>query len=179
MATVTEQIPDVIAYLLAQARTNTSLGAATPVPVVILDGPVATDDAVTLNGTGLTQRLWIGSDGYVAPGTEAVAATSDQGFAFIDQARTRENQIEVQCAAEAISGDTVMSEARNAAFSVMAAIEVMLRGSPPFGPGDASMGGLVQWSEIAGPIELTQQQGDQGAYALVKFRVSAVTRLTS
>jgi hypothetical protein len=110
------------------------------------------------------------------------AAAAQQGFAFLDQARTRDNVIDVACAAEAISGDTVMAEARAGAFAVMAAVELMLRGSlntSPASPGDSTMGGLVQWSEVTGPIDLEQGQISQGAVALLKFRVSAFIRLTS
>lgn len=178
MSTLTDYIPDVIAYLLAQAQASPSLGAA-PVPVTVIDGQPPTQDVLAVNETGLTQRLWIGSSGYVTSGQTDEAASSDQGFSFLDQARTRDNQIEVLCAAEAISGDTVMAEARLGAFAVMKVVEVLLRGSPPLGPGDASMGGLVYWSEVSGPVELQQGQISQGAVALVKFRVSAFVRLTS
>jgi hypothetical protein len=181
MTALTEQIPAVIAYLLAQAASNPALGAA-PVPVTVIDGQPATQDVLALNSTGLTQRLWIGSSGYVTSGSTDAAAISQQGFAFIDQARTRDNDIDVNCAAEAIAGDSVMAEARNGAFAVMAAIELMLRGYPgttPASPGDTTMGGLVKWSEVTGPVELEQEQSSQGAIALVKFHVTAYTRLTS
>jgi hypothetical protein len=181
MATLTEYIPKVIAYLIAQAQASTLLGAA-QVPVTIIDGQPRTQDVLTVNSTGLTQRLWIGSDGWTASGEMATAASADQGFSFLDQARTRDDQIEVFCAGEAIAGDSVMAEARAGAFAVMAAIETMLRGSPgttPASPGDATMGGLVFWSEAGGPIELSQGQISQGACALVKFSVHAFVRLTS
>lgn len=181
MSPLTEYLPDVITYLLAQADTNPALGGAA-IPVVIIDGQPATSDVLVVNGTGLTQRLYVGSSGFVAPGQMDAAASSQQGFAFLDQARTRDDQIDIAMTAEAIAGDTVMSEARGGAFAVMAAVELMLRGSPgttPASPGDATMGGLVQWSEVVGPVELSQGQIEAGACALVKFRVSAFVRLTS
>ena len=181
MTALTELLPQVISYLLTQAASNASLGAAA-VPVIIIDGQPATQDVLVVNATGLTQRLWVGSSGYVTSGQVDAAAMSHQGFSFLDQARTRDDDIDVACAAEAVSGDTVMAEARNGAFAVMAAVELMLRGSPgtvPPSPGDATMGGLVSWSEVTGPVELMQEQGSQGAIALVKFRVTAFTRLTS
>jgi hypothetical protein len=131
--------------------------------------------------SGLTLRLWIGSTGYNETGLDA-AASSSQGFSFIDQARTRDDDINVACAAEGISGDTSMAAARAGAFTVMAAVELLLRGSPgttPASPGDATMGGLVYWSEVTGPVDLLQEQASQGAIALVRFRVTAFTRLTS
>jgi hypothetical protein len=181
MATLTEYIPDVLAYLLAQAQASASLGGASP-PVTIIDGQPATQDALIDNPAGLTQRLWIGSGGYAAPGQPTAAATSEQGFSFLDQARSRDDQINVAMAGEAIAGDGVMADARAGAFAVMAVIELLLRGSPgtiPASPGDATMGALVQWSEVVGPVELLEQQTSQGALALVRFRVSAFIRLTS
>ena len=181
MTALTEYIPNVIAYLLAQSQSSSLLGQATP-PVTIIDGQPATADPLTMNPAGLAQWLWIGSPGYVTSGEMAEAATSQQGFAFLDQARTRDDQIDVQCAAECCAGDMSMTDARNGAFAVMAAVELMLRGQPgtnPYSPGDATMGGLVQWSEVTGPVELSQGQISQGASALVKFRVTAFVRLTS
>ena len=150
--------------------------------MIILDGQPATQDVLAVNETGLTKRLWVGSSGWVNSGQMDPAATSQQGFAFLDQARTRDDQVDVACAAEAVAGDGTMADARNGAFAVMAAVELMLRGSPgtsPASPGDATMGGLVQWSEVVGPVELEQGQITQGAVALVKFRVAAFVRLTS
>ena len=181
MSALTEHIPDVISYLLSAAASNVSLGAA-PVPVTVIDGQPATQDVLAVNETGLTQRLWIGSDGYAGPGALVAAAESHQGFSFLDRARTRDDDITIMCAGEAVAGDGVMAEARAAAFAVVAAVELMLRGSPgttPASPGDATMGGLVYWSEVTGPVELHQEQGDTGAIALVKFRVTAFVRLTS
>ncbi len=180
MTVLTDLTSQVIGYLLAQAAVNPSLGAATP-PVTIIDGLPATQDVLVVSPTGLTQRLWIGSPGWTESGI-ADAAVSHQGFSFLDQARTRDQDFDVQCAAEAVSGDTVMAEARAGAFAVLAAVELMLRGSPgttPASPGDASMGGLVYWSEVSGPIELGQEQQQAGAIALVKFHVTGFVRLTS
>lgn len=181
MSALTDYIPNVIAYLLAQAAVNAALGGAAT-PVAVIDGQPPTQDVLALNGTGLTQRLWVGSSGWVASGSVDSAAISQQGFAFIDQARTRDNDVDVAMAAEAIAGDSVMAGARAGAFAVMAAVELLLRGYPgttPASPGDTTMGGLVKWSEVTGPIELGQEQSSQGAIALVKFRVTAYTRLTS
>jgi len=181
MTALTDYIPNVIAYLLTQAASNVALGAA-PVPVVIIDGQPATQDVLAVSPTGLTQRLWVGSSGYVPSGQTDAAAMSQQGFALLDQGRTRDNDLDVACAAEAISGDTEMATARAGAFAVMAAVELLLRGYPgttPGSPGDTTMGGLVKWSEVTGPIELMQEQQSSGAVALVKFRVTAYMRLTS
>lgn len=180
MTALTDLAPQVITYLLTQAASNASLGGASP-PVIIIDGQPATQDVLTVNETGLTKWLWIGADGMAPPGSMGHAATGTQAFSFLDQARTRDDTIEVQCAAEAVAGSGVMSEARAGAYAVVAAVELMLRGSPgtsPASPGDASMGGLVYWSEVISG-ELEQGQRAAGAGALVKFRVKAFVRLTS
>lgn len=180
MSPVTDLTPQVISYLLTQAASSPALGGAAT-PVTVIDGQPVTQDVLAVNETGLTQWLWIGSDGLVPPGDMADAATAVQAFSFLDQARTRDDTIEVQCAAEAVAGDGVMAEARAGAYAVVAAVELMLRGSPgtnPASPGDASMGGLVFWSEVISG-DLKQGQRAAGAGALVKFKVKAFARLTS
>lgn len=180
MTVLTDLTSQVITYLLAQAAENTALGAATQ-PVVIIDGQPKTGDPLVLSGSGLDQRLWIGSAGYQEDGGLADAAVSQQKFAFLDQARTRDQDFDVQCAAEAVSGDS-LAAARAGAYAVMRAVELLLRGSPgtnPASSGDASMGGLVYWSGVTGPIELSQEQAQAGSIALVKFHVTGFVRLTS
>ena len=116
MTALTEYIPQVINYLLAQADVNASLGGANP-PVTVIDGQPATQDVLVMEPDGLTQRLWVGSSGFAPPGQVAEAATSQQGFAFLDQARTRDDQIDIAMAAESVAGDGVMADARNGAFA--------------------------------------------------------------
>jgi hypothetical protein len=178
VSTFTEFIPDVIDYIVENAPSYLPEGT------VVLDGPPPTADVLTINpsGSGLTQRLWVGGEGVPRPGELVDAAEAQQGFAFIDQARTRDDQIEIRCAGEGGSGDGVIASARNAAFAVMAGVELMLRGQPgtsPSSPGDASMDGLVQWSEVTGPVNLYYGQQQDGAWARVDFRVSAFVRLTT
>src|SRR5262249_17518046 len=185
--TMTEYIPYVIGYLVEQAQASPYLGQATPA-VPVLDGPPTTADPLTVNPGGVSPYLWIasaGSPAFYSRHLEA-GAPSPQGSAFLDQARTRDDQIDIPCAAECGSGDGNIAAARGTggldgggAFGVMAAVEVMLRGSPPAGPGDASMGGLVAWSEVTGPISYSTVQKQSGAWVLVTFRVTAFVRLTS
>ena len=175
MATITDQTAAVIGYLVAQCQASPQLGAASP-PVTVFDGP-------TLDSGQLVapQRVWIGADGFTEPGAEVEAATFTEGFAFLDHAATRDDQIDVACAAEYFTGDpTKMKTARDGAFALMAVVETLLRGDTARGgPGDASMGGLVFWSQVTGPGALIQAQKSGGASALVRFRVQAFTRLTS
>ncbi len=175
MTTITEQAGAVIDYLVAQCLSSSSLGAANP-PVMVFDGPTLVQSQLTS-----PQRVWIGADGPSIPGAPVEAATFAQDFAFLDHAKTRDDKIEIQCAAEYFTGDPAATKtARDGAFALMAVIETMLRGDTAGGgPGDASMGGLVYWSEVTGPGQLIQKPSTDGFSALVRFRVQAFTRLTA
>jgi hypothetical protein len=176
MTIVTDQTAAVIDYLVSQCQASQSLGAATP-PVQVFDGPI-------IDGGQLVspQRIWIGADGMVQAGMPVSAATFMQSFAFLGtEADTRDDQIDIGCAAEVFDGDpTHQKQARDGAYALMAVVETMLRGNPNTGgPGDTTMGGLVYWSQVTGPGELIQTQYAAGVEALVKFRVTAFTRLTA
>jgi hypothetical protein len=190
MPTLTDQTGAVIDYLVAQCQTVAfadayvtaytdsygPLPAMPPVTVSVFDGPTISD--TQLVGT---QRVWVGADGPASPGQEVEAATFAQDFAFIDHARTKDDRIDVACAAECFDGDPTRRKfARDSAFSLMGAVELLLRGDPSVpGPGDASMGGLVFWSQVTGPGQLIQAQTTDGISALVRFHVTAFTRLTT
>lgn len=171
--TLTSSVPDVIDYLLAQCLASASLGAATP-PVEIIDGPQVTDDSLTEG-----QRLWVGHDAVNGGATQSSqAGTAPQRFAFLDQARTRdEYNGQVVMTAQDWSGDSAIKTHRDACKTLVGAVETMLRGSPPLGPGDASMGGLVQWSEVVS-LEWYQEQNQSGAWAACVFKISYYRRLT-
>jgi hypothetical protein len=175
VTTITDQTPAVIDYLVGQCKANAALGGASP-PVSVFDGPTISDVQLVN-----PQRIWIGADGPALPGAEVTAATFGQNFAFLDHAHTKDDTIDVACAAEMFSGDPTQQQAvRDGAFALMAAVETMLRGDTASGgPGDASMGGLVYWSQVTGPGELIQRQGTAGISALVRFHVTAFTRLTA
>lgn len=176
MATITDQTGAVIDYLVAQCQASPSLGAANP-PVIVFDGP-------TLTSTQLVapNRIWVGADGPATAGVPTESATFDEAFAFIDKARTRDNTIDVAMAVENWNGDPsqpAVKTCRDTAFGLMAAVETLLRGSPDTGPGDSSMGGLVLWSEVKGPGAVVTARNSSGVSVLVRFRVTAFTRLTS
>ena len=171
MATVTDLIPDVISYLVAQCQANTSLGAATP-PVAVFDGP-------TPPGETLTQpkRLWIGHDALTGA---ADTGTATQKFSFLGSSGNyRDETGDITCTAEAWDGEPVVAAVRAQCKAVMGAVEVMLRGAPSTGgPGDSSMGGLVQWSQVAGPLTWTQSLDASGASAMCVFHITYFARLT-
>jgi len=173
VTTTTELTGAVIDWLVNACNQSPVLGVQNP-QVLIFDGPTLSDTQLVA-----PQRVWIGADGYTTPGAEVEAATFSENFAFLDHARTRDDTIDVACACEYFDGDpTHQKIARDGALALMGAVELLLRGDPSTGgPGDASMGGLVFWSQVTGPGALIQSQKSAGVSALVRFRVSAFARL--
>jgi hypothetical protein len=170
MTTITDLIPDVIAYLVTQATANAALGAATP-PVTIIDGPTGPGEPLTT-----PQQMWIGYDS-VTNAPEAGAAT--QKFSFLGQSGNyRDETGSIPCTAQAWSGDPNPATARAQCKALVGAVEVMLRGAPSTGgPGDSSMGGLVQWSQVL-DTAWTQKQDEGGYSAMCVFHVGFFVRLT-
>lgn len=158
-------VPQVTDYLVATAT------ARLP-KVTVFDGPNPTSD--TMAGQS---HLWIGYD----PRNPAeIAATADQDFAFLDNARTRDERGTITCTAENWSGSAVLKIQRDACAAIVAQVELMLRGTPQAGgPGDASMGGVCLWSQVTGPYEWYPRQGQDGSGVLCVFRVSYYARLTT
>lgn len=172
-ATTTSLTPAVIDYLVTACRASTVLGAAFPDPVVVMDGPETTADTLTEN-----RHLWIGGWPGFAGAVGGVTAAADQDFAFADRGRTRTETGDVQCAAHAWGGSTVMKTHRDSCHAIVSAVELLLRGDPVSGgPGDYSMGGLLLWSQVAGPYEWTPRQGDEGAGMLCTFKITYEGRL--
>ena len=173
MATVTDLIPDVIEYLVTQCNANAALGGATP-PVTIIDGPTGPGEPLTT-----PQQMWIGFDA-VTLSANPEAGHATQRFAFLGQSGNYRDEPDasIPCTAQAWSGDTNPLPARTQCKALVGAVEVMLRGSPATGgPGDSSMGGLVQWSQVL-DTSWTQRQ-DQGGYsAACVFHVGFYARLT-
>jgi len=165
--TTTSQVPAVTDYLVATAQAWPSLDG-----VLVVDGPqtpVATQD--------MQQVLWIGANPAELTGTSAEA---DQNWPVMDSARTRDENGTITCAAQHWSGDTTIKTHRDGAAAIVAAVELMLRGTPRVGgPGDASMGGLVMWSGVAGPYEWYPRQVANGALMLTVFRITYRARLTT
>lgn len=171
MATITDLVHDVIGYLYTQAQISPALGANPLNPVLIMDGPTIPGEQTT----EFSQLLWIGYD--------AVSATTDmaaarQKFAFLGaNGNVRDENGEIICTAAAWSGDTIAATARALCKGIVGGVEIMLRGAPATGPGDSTMGGLVQWSEVAGPFEWKHQQSYYGYGCACVFRVQYFARL--
>jgi len=163
MTTTTTAVPAVTDYLV------TAAAAALP-GVRVFDGPQPVKAVQAIE-----QALWIGCD----PANLAdVAAGATQDWPVSDFGRTKDEDGYIVCAAQSWSGSTVIKTQRDRADAIIAAVELLLRGTPQQGgPGDASMGGLVLWSGVNGPYEWYPHQADGGARVLVVFRVAYRARL--
>lgn len=167
----TSVIPQVIDYMVAQAGASSSLGLASPA-VVVIDGPHLTDDTLAQ-----PMHLWIGHDPY-ADGQEA--ASADQDFAGLDMGLKRNETGQVTCTAEAWAGGDVIKTQRDTTAGIVAAVELLLRGTPRSGgPGDTSMGGLVLWSQVSGPFSWYQKATQDGLSVGCVFRITYQARLVT
>jgi hypothetical protein len=165
--TTTSAVPAVIDWLVAAAEASPLLGQATP-PVSVFDGPQSPGATQALN-----QVLWIGAN---AADPNAMLGDSAQSWPVMDHARTKDEDGTVTCSAQHWSGDPSVTVHRNAAAALVAAVELLLRGDGRTGPGDATMGGLVQWSGV----DTTQwypRQVANGVAVLVTFTIVYRARL--
>lgn len=168
---LTDTVPDVIDYLVAQCQASAALAALGPAGCEVLDGP---QPSTAVDGKEYV--LWIGHN---PKSVDEPAGEAEQGFAFLASS-TRDEAGEVICAAKHWSGDFENFAAhRTAVKAVLAAVELLLRGGDAAGgPGDATMGGLVQWSEFT-EVTWWQSLADGGAEAYATFKISYFVRLTS
>lgn len=168
--TTTDLIHDVITYLVTQCQASPLLGAAIP-PVAVFDGPTPPGEPLVN-----PQRVWIGYD---ALSGAADAGTATQAFAYLGTSggRVREDG-QITCTAEAWDGGSPLGTIRAQCKALVGGVEQLLRGSPTaIGPGDSSMAGLVQWSEVAGPYTWTQSLDDNGTSVMCVFRITYVAYL--
>jgi hypothetical protein len=170
VTTVTDLIHDVIGYLVAQCQVSPVLGLAAT-PVLVIDGPTVARDQVL----AYQQRLWIGYDSVSG---SADAGTATQRWPFLGASGNyREETGSIPCTAEAFSGDSNPATARALCTALTGAVEIMLRGSPTTGgPGDSTMGGLVQWSQVEN-FTWTTEQTENGCSAACVFHATYLARL--
>lgn len=170
--TTTSQVPAVIDYLVTACQASPQLGASPTAPVIVIDGPEETADTLAE-----PLHLWIGWDQEATGGPDAEAT---QDWPVMDHARTRDENGTITCTADAWSGDTRMKTQRDSCAAIVAAVELLLRGDTlTGGPGDASMGGLVMWSGVAGPFQWVPRQTADGAGCSCVFRVTYRARLVT
>jgi hypothetical protein len=169
--TTTSQVPAVIDWLVNACRQSAALGASASAPVIVIDGPPVTSDTF-----GDPLHLYVGG----VPGSDEATATAMQSWPVIDHARTRDEDGDITLTADAWGGGTAMKAQRDACAAIVGAVELLLRGIPADGgPGDATMGDLVLWSSVDGPLVWTPRQATQGAGCSCSFRVSYRARLTT
>lgn len=166
----TTQVPDVLDYLVAACQASASLGAARP-PVLVFDGPNITDDPLTE-----PLRLWVG---YNPLGPTEPDVETDQDWPVLDAARTLDETAEIVCAAEAWSGTPTVKTVRDQCDAIVAAVAVLLRGTPAVGgPGDTQMGGLVFWSRVTAG-QWYQRPSQDGIAVMHVFKIMYLARLTT
>lgn len=166
--TITSRVPQVADWLIAAAQASPLLGGA---GVQVIDGPQPPTGATTAESA-----LWIGFDPAI---TSDTAAEASQSWALLDHGRTRDEDGEITVSCQHWSGDTTVKTHRDKAAAMVGAVELLLRGDGVTGPGDITMGGLVQWSGVDGPFAWYQRQNSQGCFCLVTFRVAFRARLTT
>jgi hypothetical protein len=147
----TSRIPAIIDALISTL--NTGLPGVT-----VLDGPMVT----------------VPDNDYVTVGWEPnnTSTPSKQKWVGVGPSKARQEDIDIPCYCSSFSGSVSMSDRRNDAFTLLAAVEDALRADPFLGgavtqPGYAEMGS----------IELFETQGKAGADVGIAFHVTVTTRI--
>lgn len=100
----------------------------------------------------------------------ATSANSSQSWAHIG-AVSRDEEGEITCAALSWNGDANAKAARDAVYATAEAVATLLRANPSL-----SLSTLL-WTSYGTTTELSQQQGEGGASALVVFKVNFRARI--
>lgn len=164
MSVATSSIPAAIDYLVSAATT------AFPGVLVLDGGPRSTDQQ------SFQDIVAIGWDGDEDMTTSAVEG--DQDFATLSRALTRNEDYRIVCSILHWDGGDSYKNARDGVFALLATFEKLLRGIPPNGTGDTTLGGAVLWSHISGGVALNYTSGTNGVAAYATFHVTCRARLT-
>jgi hypothetical protein len=167
--------PAVTDYLVAASKASSALGAAVPVPVIIHDGPETTEDTLAE-----PRHLWIGGLPRQRDNGEPKAAGT-QDFAHMgDQGTTRDEKYDIDCAADSWGGGVSLKQYRDDCLAIIDGFSLLFRGRPQAGgPGDFSLGGLVFWAEVTGPIQWHPRQTPDGAGMYCTFVIHYEGRTVS
>lgn len=165
MSIQTSAIPAAWNYLVSAAT-----GAYAPT-VAVFDGPFPVVDA-----SGFQDRVTIGWDGN--EGTFEDAVTGSQAFRNLDRGITKDETFEIVCSVTHWDGDNSIPTARTKAFALLATFEGLMRGYPPNGSGDVSLGGAVQFAGIGGNLSVVPGLSEDGAFVSIIFHVACTARLT-
>lgn len=165
MTVATSTIPAAIDYLVDAAT------AAFPDALVLDGGPRSTDQQ---SYQDIVAIGWDGDEQMTMP-----AAEGDQDFAALNRALTRDETFRITCSILHWDGTESYKDARNGVFGMLAIFEKLLRGYPPNGTGDTSLGGAVMWSHVAGGVALNYTPASaNGVAAYITFHVTCRARLT-
>jgi hypothetical protein len=152
---MTSRIPAAIDGLLAALR---ALQATTLAGVDIYDGP-------KLDASQNGQRLFIGFD------DQTVGATGAQDWASMPASgRSVAENITVNCVAESSTGQTDAKGRRDQCFSIIAAVEGVIKADPTLG------GAINGYAKPPDNITVQQAQTAQGAVCTVFFGISYYAR---
>jgi hypothetical protein len=151
----TSALPDLIDALVTGAR------AALP-------------DTLVYDGFGVDAEpghsyLMVGVDDVDARDS-AYAATATQEWANANYT-ARDEEGYVVCAALAWNGDSDAKAARDEAFTTVAAVENLCRANPSLGVTS------LLWTSFGGRVQLSQNQSEHGATAIVIFQINYRARI--
>ena len=148
-------VPALIDALIAAASTA---GVANVLDGVSLSGDAAAGD-----------YLMIGVDDPDSEG-DAFTGSSRQRWAN-SNGRQRDEEGEITCAAYSWNGDGDQKAARDAAFVMVEALASACRATPDLGVAN------LLWTDFGSDTNLSQNQGDWGASALVVFTIAFRARI--
>jgi hypothetical protein len=165
MTVQTTTVDAAITYLVAAATT------AFPTAVVF-DGPFTVADQgayqdIVAIGWDLNEENL---------GAEAVIG--DQNFNALNRGVTRDEDYQIVCAVRHWDGDNDVAKARAGARALLTTFERLLRGYPPNGAGDITLGGAVLWAHLAGGFSWVYEPDDNGTAVRIPFHVTCHARLT-
>lgn len=144
------------------------------VDALVTNARAALPDTLVYDGFGVDadpgrNYLMVGVDNPQAV-DEAYAATATQQWANANHT-ARDEEGFVVCAALAWNGDSDPKAARDDAFATVAAVENMCRANPALGVAS------LLWTSVGGRIQLSQNQTEHGATAIVIFNVNYRARI--
>lgn len=165
MTVQTTTVDDAIKYLVGAAT------AAFP-NAIVLDGPFvvveqgANQDVVAI-GWDLDEENLGGQ-----------AVEGDQSFNALNRGVTRDEEYRIVCAVRHWDGDNDIAKARAGARALLNTFELLMRGMPPNGAGDLTLGGAVLWANLNGGFAWHYEADDNGTVVRIPFHVTCRARLT-
>lgn len=138
----------------------------------VFDGPM-----VVVDQDAYSDRVTVGWDGDPDNTGEPVV-DGDQDFNALNRGVTRNENFQIVCSVSHWDGQDNVTEARAAAFTLLAAFERLLRGYPPNGTGDVTLGGAVTWAHLKGGFQVLYDSDADGTACRLVFHVTCFTRLT-